>query len=88
MIHTTYRKNNDHEKCVGKGCNGFILKKNIVSMRKNKSWEPFRICLLSSTANPAQFGWKLAGLAVLKRCRMSKRIFANFNALETRGGKS
>ena len=25
----------------------------------------FRICLLNSTANPAQFGWKLAGLAVL-----------------------
>ena len=32
---------------------------------KSKSWEPFRSCLLNSTANPAQFGWKWAGLAVL-----------------------
>ena len=30
-----------------------------------KSWEPLRSCLLNSTANPAQFGWKLAELAVL-----------------------
>ena len=29
---------------------------------KKKSWEPFRSCLLNSAANPAQFGWKLAGL--------------------------
>ena len=28
-------------------------------------WEPFRSCLLNSTANPTQFGWKGAGLAVL-----------------------
>ena len=28
---------------------------------KKKSW----ICLLNSTANSVQFGWKLAGLAVL-----------------------
>ena len=32
---------------------------------KKKSWEPFRSCLLNSTANPAQFGWKWAELAVL-----------------------
>ena len=31
----------------------------------NISWEPFRICLLNSTANSAQFWWKWAGLAVL-----------------------
>ena len=29
-----------------------------------KSWEPFGSCLLNSTANPTQFGWKWAGLAV------------------------
>ena len=34
-IHTTYRKNNNNEKCVGIGLNGLILKKNIVLMRKN-----------------------------------------------------
>ena len=33
--------------------------------REKKSLEPFRICLLNSTANPAQFVWKMAGLAVL-----------------------
>jgi hypothetical protein len=34
-IHTTYRKNNNNEKCVGIGLNGLIFKKNIVLMRKN-----------------------------------------------------
>ena len=29
---------------------------------KKKSCEPFRICLLNSTANPAQFEWKLTGI--------------------------
>ena len=33
--------------------------------REKNSWEPYRICLLNSSANPAQFGWKWAGLAVL-----------------------
>ena len=38
--------------------NGFIFKK--INKNKNikeklKSWEPFRSCLLNSTANPAQF---------------------------------
>ena len=32
---------------------------------KKKLWQPFRICLLNSTANPAQFGWKRAKLALL-----------------------
>ena len=43
------------------GLNGFILKKinkNKNIQVKKKSWEPFRICLLNSTANPSQFGWK------------------------------
>ena len=30
-----------------------------------KLWEPFRSCLLNTTANPAQFRWKWAGLAML-----------------------
>ena len=50
------------------GLNDFILEKinkNKTIKVKKKSWEPFRICLLNSTANPAQFGWKWAGLAVL-----------------------
>jgi hypothetical protein len=34
-------------------------------MLKKKICEPFRICLLNSTANSAQFWWKWAGLAVL-----------------------
>ena len=34
-------------------------------LKRKKNWEPFRICLLNSTANPAQFWWKWAGLAVL-----------------------
>ena len=32
---------------------------------KLKSWEPFRSCLLNSTANPAYFHQNWAGLAVL-----------------------
>ena len=32
---------------------------------KKKSWEPFRSCLLNSTANPAQFRWRWTGLSVL-----------------------
>ena len=50
------------------GLNGFIFRKinkKYYIKEKKKSWEPFRICLLNSTANPAQFGWKWAKLAVL-----------------------
>ena len=48
------------------GLNGFIFKKiNLNIKTKKKSWEPFGSYLLNSTANPAQFGWKWAGLAVL-----------------------
>ena len=57
-------------KCGGKSGNGIIFKKineneNIKTKKKKKSWEPFRSYLLSSTAKPAQFEWKWAGLAVL-----------------------
>ena len=34
-----------------------------VLKRGKKSWEPLRICLLNSTANPAQFWCKVAQLA-------------------------
>ena len=50
------------------GLNGFIFKKIIKNeniKEKKKSWEPFRICLLNSTANPANFHPNWAGLAVL-----------------------
>ena len=66
--HSTYRKNNNHEKCAGIGLNGFIsrkINKKYYITEKKKSWESFRICLLNSTSNPAQFRWKLAELAVL-----------------------
>ena len=46
---------------------GFLmkwLKKYILKVWK-KLWEPFRSCLLNSTANPAHFHPSLAGLAVL-----------------------
>ena len=46
---------------------GFLmkwLKKCILEIWK-KSWVPFGSYLLNSTANPAQFEWKWAGLAVL-----------------------
>ena len=48
--------------------NGFIskkkkLKKNV--KERKRSWGPFRIYQLISTANPAQFHSNMAGLAVL-----------------------
>ena len=44
------------------GLNGFIFKKNKLKL---KSWEPFRSCLVNSTANPAHFHQHWAELAVL-----------------------
>ena len=49
-----------------------------------KSWEPFRICLLNSTANPAQFGWKWAGLALLSSRQLlngSHNFFHTFSII-------
>ena len=66
--HTTHSLNIKWQKCAGMGLNGFIFKKIDKNWRvrmKKKSWELFRRCLLNSKANPAQLGWKLAGLAVL-----------------------
>ena len=34
-------------------------------LKRKKSWEQFRICLLNSTANPAHFHQNQAGLVVL-----------------------
>ena len=68
LSHTAYSWNNKCQKCAGMGLNGFIFRKinkKYNTKEKKKSWEPFRICLLNSTANPAQFGWKWAGLAML-----------------------
>ena len=46
---------------------GFLMKslKKLILKIWKKSWVPFRSYLLNSTANPAQFEWKWAGLAVL-----------------------
>ena len=41
-----------------------IIRKKYPEIMK-KLWEPFESYLLNSTANPAQFDWKWAGLAVL-----------------------
>jgi hypothetical protein len=41
----------------------FHIKKKL-KIEKLKFWEPFRSCLLNSTANSAQFWWKWAGLAL------------------------
>lgn len=43
----------------------FNLKKIILKIWK-RLWESFGSCLLNRTANPAQFGWKWAGLAIPK----------------------
>jgi hypothetical protein len=47
--------------------NGFILKKkkNVNVKERKRSWGPFRIYQLFSTANPALISSKRAGLAVL-----------------------
>ena len=66
--HTPYKKNINYEKCAGIGLNGFIFEitdEKYCTNGKKRSWEPFRICLLNSTANPANFHPNWAGLAVL-----------------------
>ena len=55
------------QKCEG-NCGLWVLNvmiKNIYPGNLKKSWVPFGSYLLNSTANPAQFEWKWAGLAVL-----------------------
>ena len=52
----------------GHGSQSFIFKKineNENIKEKLKSWEPFRSCLLNSTANPSDFHLNWTGLAVL-----------------------
>jgi hypothetical protein len=66
--HTDYSWNIKWQKCTRIGFYGFILKKkDRILKQQKKSWEPFKSCLLNSTTNPAQNGWKLAALAVLFR---------------------
>ena len=53
-------------------------------LKRKKSWEPVRICLLNSTANSAQFWWHWAGLAVLFSRQIlngSQDFFFLFNIL-------
>jgi hypothetical protein len=52
------------------GLKGFLFRKinknkNIKISKRKKILGAFKSCLLSSTANPAQFGWKWAGLDML-----------------------
>ena len=67
MSHTIYNKNNMGKKCQGNSglwvLNEII--KRIYLENLKKSWVPFGSYLLNRTANPAQFEWKWAGLAVL-----------------------
>ena len=68
------------------GLNGFIFRKinkNLNIKEKKKPWEQFRICLLNSTANPANFHPKWAGLVVLfsKQILNSSWDFFHFDIL-------
>ena len=65
-------------KCAGKSVlldNVFLTKKNNFIIAKNKSGEPFRICLLNSTANPAHYHPNLAELAVPPNSQTAPTIF-------------
>ena len=68
-LHTTYNRNNIGQKCEG-NCGLWVLNEIIKSMypeslKKIMGAVAFGSYLLNSTANPAQFEWKWAGLAVL-----------------------
>ena len=55
-LHTTYRKNNNLEKCAGMGSQWFSFKiydRHPLQLKKSKSWEHFRSYQLNSTANLA-----------------------------------
>ena len=67
FFHTTYRKNNNLEKCAGMGLNGFYIQLLIGTRYNWKNQNPGSY-QLNSTANPAHLpqNWaKLAKLAVL-----------------------
>jgi hypothetical protein len=74
-------------KILGMSLNSFILKEineNENIKEEKKSWEPFRICLLNSTANTAQFDQNWAELAVLfsrQILNRSQDYFFNLNIL-------
>ena len=68
ILHTTYSRNIKGQKCednCGLWVLNEIIKKIYPENLKKKMWVPFGSYLTNSTANPAQFEWKLAGLAVL-----------------------
>jgi hypothetical protein len=86
-LHTTYKWNIEWQKCVGISSLWVlneIIQKNILKMWK-KLWKPFGSKLLNNTSpkNPAQFGWKWAGLAVLFSRQFLNvfRFFFHFNIL-------
>ena len=63
ITHTAYSRNNMRQKCEG-NCGLWVLNEMIKEiypehLKKNRG------CLLNSTANPAQFEWKWAELAML-----------------------
>ena len=64
--HTTDSRNNMGQKCQG-NCGLWVLNDFFFKYAENmkKQWELFGSYLLNSTANPAPFEWKWAGLAVL-----------------------
>ena len=63
--HTAYTIKNKLWKCKGVLWDIFFNQILIISYKKKKSWELFRICLINSTANPAHFHPTWAVLAVL-----------------------
>ena len=72
------------QKCEG-NCDLWVLNetiKRIYPENSKKIWVPFGSYLLNSTANPAQYEWKWAGLAALfSRYITPKRhprFFSNF----------
>ena len=63
-FHTTNSWNIKWQKCADVGFNDFIFKKwKLKYLNQKTSWEPFRSCLLNSTANPANFHPNWARLA-------------------------
>ena len=77
QCHTTFTIRNKQENLEGKDEANFdtlfILQSHAESIKK--LWEPFGICLIKSTANPAQFWWKWAGLLVSRQIRNGYQYF-------------
>ena len=52
--------------------------KEIFQEEGKKSWKPFGICLLNSTADLLQFGWKWVELAVQGKSQTAITIFFSY----------